>query len=147
MRSWQAARLVRALYYVGIAFSIWVFIEYRNKNNISNSCSCIVSFTKALGAGGFFLGLLVGAIYFLLSIIASRIVSEVVLSVFVIRDSIAANGKLNVTAISLRKTAGSEAPQNVRTNAPYTPAYVPPPAQPQDSTVAYQASNEGYQTL
>jgi hypothetical protein len=66
----------------------------RNKMTRLTNSSAIVSYTRTLGVGGFFLGLLIGLICFTASLVATRIVSEIVLSIFVIRDTLAANGTI-----------------------------------------------------
>jgi len=76
MRSWQASGLVPITYYF---LMIVGFIQF-----ISN----IVLYTVELGAGGFFLGLLIGAIIFIALLLFGRITSEIFLSIFAIRDTL-----------------------------------------------------------
>jgi hypothetical protein len=76
-RSWQAAPLVTFWYYLLIVLAFFSLIWN------------IVIETIAMGAGGFFLGLLFGLLSFFFIIISGRVACELVLSVFSIRDNIA----------------------------------------------------------
>jgi len=74
-RSWTATTLAKILYYCSFFFvAIW-FI------------TVIVQETKALGAWGFFFGLFLGLLTAVTGILTTRIMAEVVLSIFVIREN------------------------------------------------------------
>ncbi|EGG14329.1 hypothetical protein DFA_12099 [Cavenderia fasciculata] len=75
-RSWQASGLVPFVYYFLFIVGFILFI------------SEIVVNTIAFKAGGFFLGLLYGIIQFIGIVFGGRIMAEVVLSIFDIRDNI-----------------------------------------------------------
>ncbi|EGC39543.1 hypothetical protein DICPUDRAFT_26662 [Dictyostelium purpureum] len=75
-RSWQAQGLVSIFYYFSLVVGLIMLI------------STIVTTAIAGGVGGFFLGLLYGIIEFVLIIIGARISSELILSVFDMRDSV-----------------------------------------------------------
>jgi len=76
LRSWQAEGIVRFLYFINLFISLFVFVYI------------VVSTTIALGVGGFFLGFFVGVIVLIFGLLSTRVGCELVLSVFVIRDSI-----------------------------------------------------------
>jgi len=75
LRSWQAEALVKFYYYIGLVVCLLIYIYH------------IVYWTYALGVGGFFLGFLLGLITFTFTLFMLRISSEVILSIFVIRDA------------------------------------------------------------
>jgi len=84
MRSWQGEELVKFLYYVMVAFGIYNCISY------------IIIFTIDFGAGGFFLGLLIGLGVLFLTCLMARLFCEGLLSLFSVRDSISVGGQQQV---------------------------------------------------
>ncbi|KAM9982657.1 hypothetical protein ACTFIZ_007193 [Dictyostelium cf. discoideum] len=115
LRSWQASGFVTVLYYFSFIVGLMYFIQN------------IVLFTRDLGAGGFFLGLLYGTLYFISFILAARIVSEIVLSIFDIRDNI-----YRISASSGPSIVSSGPSTSSYQGSYQQPTYQPPqPQQPQ----------------
>ena len=77
LRSWQAVSLIKFYYY----FTMVLAIVY--------GIATIVDFTIMSGVGGFFVGLLYAILAIGFTVIFSRITSELFLSIFAIRDSLA----------------------------------------------------------
>jgi len=79
MRSWQGESMTKFLYYLMILVGVYQCIN------------TIIILTIDLGVGGFFLGLFVGVVIMFLTFLFARLFCEALLSLFVIRDGIAAN--------------------------------------------------------
>ncbi|KAK5582869.1 hypothetical protein RB653_004458 [Dictyostelium firmibasis] len=127
LRSWQASGFVTVLYYFSFLVGLMYFIQN------------IVIFTKELGAGGFFLGLLYGTLYFISFILVARIGSEIVLSIFDIRDNV-----YRISANSGPSIVSSVGPSNSYQGSYQQPTYQPPqPQQPpqQSQPQSYQQSS------
>eukprot|EP01092_Planopodium_desertum_P001875 TRINITY_DN1291_c0_g1_i1.p1 TRINITY_DN1291_c0_g1~~TRINITY_DN1291_c0_g1_i1.p1 ORF type:complete len:150 (-),score=8.72 TRINITY_DN1291_c0_g1_i1:38-487(-) len=98
-RSWQAQGLVKLWYYVSIAIAIVQWIM-----NIINYTQTYVNNR----AGGFFYGFFVGFMYAVTIIVATRIAGELLLAVFVIRDSISSRKPRAETHVSDSHPVGAE---------------------------------------
>ncbi|GAM27635.1 hypothetical protein SAMD00019534_108110 [Acytostelium subglobosum LB1] len=75
-RSWQASGIIPFYYYFMLVLALFYFLYV------------IIIETIALGAGGFFLGLLFGTLRLLFVALFARVTSEIFLSIFDIRDNI-----------------------------------------------------------
>jgi len=126
MRTWQGEELVKFLYYVMIAFGIYNCISY------------IIIFTIDWGAGGFFLGVLIGIGVLFLTCLMARLFCEGLLSLFSVRDSIA--------------TSGQQAAPLPSTISSYNAPAMSPPSYQQPNTSSYQQGaspqvQQQYETL
>ncbi|KAN0006752.1 hypothetical protein ACTFIU_004943 [Dictyostelium citrinum] len=130
LRSWQASGFVTVLYYFSFLVGLMYFIQN------------IVLFTRDLGAGGFFLGLLYGTLYFIGFILAARIVSEIVLSIFDIRDNI-----YRMSANSGPSIVSSGPSTSSYQGSYQQPTYQPQqPQQPQQQTSQQQSYQQSSST-
>jgi len=126
-RSYQGAGLARIVYYVSIVTALVILLAQ------------IIVLTSALGAGGFFLGLLYGLLTAFFVVVGTRLVLEVALSVFSIRDHLANIAQRGAAAISTRPIVAL--PQNN-----YQPAAYDTAVQPQSPSVFEPQQYQGYQS-
>jgi len=127
-RSYQGAGLARMVYYVAIVAAVVILLAN------------IILYTKALGAGGFFLGLLYGLLLAFFTVIGTRLVLELALSVFSIRDHLAVIAAQGGSVISTR-------PVTTPPQKNFPPAVYDTAVQPQSPSVFEpQQYQNGYQS-
>ncbi|KAF2074762.1 hypothetical protein CYY_003950 [Polysphondylium violaceum] len=120
-RSWQAAGFIPIVYYFSFIAGIIMFIAE------------IVTLTQAYHAGGFFLGLLYGALELVAIVLTSRIACEIALSIYDIRDNIC-------------RMSQNSGPAIISHQAPQQPHHQQQQQQQYQSNNEYPKYQEPYQT-
>eukprot|EP01111_Echinosteliopsis_oligospora_P012220 TRINITY_DN4160_c0_g2_i1.p1 TRINITY_DN4160_c0_g2~~TRINITY_DN4160_c0_g2_i1.p1 ORF type:complete len:160 (-),score=41.42 TRINITY_DN4160_c0_g2_i1:46-525(-) len=118
-RSFQAGGLAKILYYTAIVFGLIYLIV------------TIVDYTRVFGAGGFFLGLLYGVLYFIFVILGTRLTLEMCMALLLIKDRL---GPGSASGSHHQSSSSSSSPH-------HGSIYHPPPSSSVDNSAPYDTTS------